>query len=181
MIVVAVIALIAAIAIPNLLRSRMASNETAAIAACRAYMAAQETYRRTDWNQDGVLEYARALSGANSLFETTAGAGDLALIEQGIAAAEGAPGTASPKDGYVFQVQTAEIANRSWLVKNYIINRHMMLGYGLSAVPASYDQTGRNKYQVNNVGVVYQYDGGNNTHMILFNVVATTQKWIAVE
>ena len=37
MIVVAIIAIIAAIAIPNLLRSRMAANETAAVAACKAF------------------------------------------------------------------------------------------------------------------------------------------------
>ena len=74
MIVVAIIAIIAAIAIPNLLRSRMAANEVAAVAACKAFCTAEDIYRRTDYNHDGVLEYAQALSGANSLFETTANA-----------------------------------------------------------------------------------------------------------
>ena len=65
MIVVAIIAIIAAIAIPNLLRSRMAANETAAVAACKAFCTAEDIYRRTDYNKDGVLEYSQKLSGAN--------------------------------------------------------------------------------------------------------------------
>ena len=69
MIVVAIIAIIAAIAIPSLLRSRMAANETAAAASCKAFAEAEEIYHRTDYNQDGVLEYATALRGTNSLLE----------------------------------------------------------------------------------------------------------------
>src|SRR5258706_9729269 len=91
MIVVAIIAIIAAIAIPNLLRSRMAANETAAIAGCKAFATAEDIYRRTDYNKDGILEYAQKLSGVNSLFETTAGAGDIALVDRAFAGAEGAP------------------------------------------------------------------------------------------
>lgn len=45
MIVVAIIAIIAAIAIPNLLRSRMQSNETAAIGNCKTIGTAQNSYR----------------------------------------------------------------------------------------------------------------------------------------
>src|SRR6476469_6663840 len=59
MIVVAIIGIIAAIAIPNMIRSRMVANEAAAIGTCRAFANAQEIYRRTDWNQDGFREYAR--------------------------------------------------------------------------------------------------------------------------
>ena len=97
MIVVAIIAILAAIAIPNLLRSRMAANETAAIAACRTYGEAQSIYRRTDYDKDGVLEYASDINGPLSLFETAAGAGDLQLVDQAFANAEGAPGNATPE------------------------------------------------------------------------------------
>src|SRR4051812_35976348 len=95
MIVVAIIAIIAAIAIPSLLRSRMAANETAAAAACKAYAEAQEIFRRTDYDKDGVLEYAQAMGGNNSLLERVAGSGDLALIDRSFAAAEGEPATAT--------------------------------------------------------------------------------------
>lgn len=45
MIVVAIIALIAAIAIPNLLRARMTANETAAIGTLKTYVTAFESFR----------------------------------------------------------------------------------------------------------------------------------------
>ena len=45
MIVVAIIALLAAIAIPNLLRARLAANESAAIAALKTLASAAHTYR----------------------------------------------------------------------------------------------------------------------------------------
>ena len=44
MIVVAIIAIIAAIAIPNLLRARMTSNETSAIGNCRTINGAETSY-----------------------------------------------------------------------------------------------------------------------------------------
>ncbi len=67
MIVVAIIAIIAAIAIPNLMRSRMAANESAAIAACKAFSTAENIYRRTDYNHDGILEYAAFPSTARTV------------------------------------------------------------------------------------------------------------------
>ena len=62
MIVVAIIAIIAAIAIPNLLRSRIAANEAAAIGALRTLSSAQENYR----NNSGTNLYGTLaeLSGA---------------------------------------------------------------------------------------------------------------------
>ena len=62
MIVVAIIAIIAAIAIPNLLRSRIAANEAAAIGALRTLSSAQENYR----NNGGTNLYGTLaqLSGA---------------------------------------------------------------------------------------------------------------------
>ena len=47
LIVVAIIGIIAAIAIPNLLAARRASNESAAIATMKTILNAQETYRST--------------------------------------------------------------------------------------------------------------------------------------
>ena len=61
MIVVAIIAIIAAIAIPNLLRARLASNESSAIGAMRTLSSAQATFQssaNTDADTDGTGEYA---------------------------------------------------------------------------------------------------------------------------
>jgi prepilin-type N-terminal cleavage/methylation domain-containing protein len=165
MIVVAIIAIIAAIAIPNLLRSRMAANETAAVAACKSFATAEDIYRRTDYNKDGILEYAQALSGANSLFESTAGAADLALIDRSFANAEGQPlTTAAAKSGYVFAVLTSAGANSSGGARTFIDgNNAMTLGYGLSAVSNQYDIVGRNTFVISNTGSIYEFDRGSAT------------------
>ena len=184
MIVVAIIAIIAAIAIPNLLRSRMAANESAAIAACKAFCTAENIYRRTDYNKDGVLEYAQSLSGANSLFENTAGAGDLALIDRSFAAAEGLPAsTATPKAGYVFRVYNSE-RNMAGVPVSYMSNGRMTLGFAIQTLPFQYDGTGRNSFQVNATGTIYQGDPGSATYNGNYDIrpsVGGVAFWTATE
>jgi len=180
MIVVAIIAIIAAIAIPNLLRSRMAANETAAVAACKAFCTAEDIYRRTDYNKDGVLEYSQALSGNNSLYSTTGSAGDLALIDRSFALAEGAPLTATPKAGYVFQILTSQGASASGGARSFVTASRMTLGYGLSALSNQYDGVGRNTFVVSNAGTIYESDLGSSvsSHQTTFN---PTTLWVIAE
>ena len=161
MIVVAIIAIIAAIAIPSLLRSRLTANETAAIASCRAFTEAEEIFHRSDYDGDGVLEYASKMSGNNSLLETVAGTSDLSLIDKAFAMAEGDPGITSNRQGYVFTILTSQGASASGGAKTYLNGTNLIYGYGLSALPAAYDGTGRNNFVVNNAGTTYQADLGS--------------------
>jgi len=179
MIVVAIIAIIAAIAIPNLLRSRMAANESAAIAACKTFAAAEDIYRRTDWDSDGILEYSLTIKGANSLYEKNAGTGDLTLVDSAFANAEGAAGVGQPKAGYVFQILTGQGASAPGGTKTYMTGTNMTLGYAISSIPASYDGTGRNSFLINNTGTVYQNDQGLTTvHMPTYNPATG---WVVAE
>ncbi len=187
MIVVAIIAIIAAIAIPNLLRSRMAANESAAIAACKTFAEAEDIYRRTDWNSDGVLEYATRINGNYSLFERTAATGDLQLVDQAFANAECSStvetSCTAPKAGYGFFVLTGQGAGAPGGTKNYVQQTHMTVGYGLSAVPYSYDGTGRNSFQINTTGTVYQADrlSAATTHISTYDPKAGGFKWTPSE
>jgi prepilin-type N-terminal cleavage/methylation domain-containing protein len=63
LIVVAIIGIIAAIAIPNLLKSRQAANEASAVSACRTIGTAQATYQST---KGFGKDFATALSTLNS-------------------------------------------------------------------------------------------------------------------
>jgi type IV pilus assembly protein PilA len=65
MIVVAIIAIIAAIAIPNLLRSRMQSNESAAIGNCRTVVGAQVAYHAANYAYSADFD---SLTGATPSF-----------------------------------------------------------------------------------------------------------------
>ena len=178
MIVVAIIAIIASIAIPSLLRSRMAANQTAAAAACKAFAEAEEIYHRTDYNHDGVLEYSQKLSGNNSLLETTAGASDLGLIDRNFGAAQG---TGTPKAGYNFQVATSQGSAATGGARSYLPDgTHMTIGYALSAIPAAYDGTGRDTYIISMNGTIFQNDQGSTTTFVtIFNPTKGT--WAATE
>lgn len=81
MIVVAIIAIIAAIAIPNLLAARLAANETSAISTLRNITSCQGQFQsgaKADCDSDGTGEFGmfRELSGASAV-RTTANASAL--------------------------------------------------------------------------------------------------------
>ncbi len=62
MIVIAIIAIIAAIAIPNLIEARKGANEAAAIGGLRSISTAQNLYREQDKDGNSTLEYAPSLT-----------------------------------------------------------------------------------------------------------------------
>ncbi|MCK6471304.1 MAG: DUF2950 family protein [Planctomycetes bacterium] len=148
----------------NFGRSRMAANESAAIACCKTFSQAQDIYRRTDWDGDGVLEYAQAMSGDFSLFEKSAGQADLCLIDAAFADASSDAGYKKPKAGYFFKVLKQQGASASMGARSYVPdNKNMTLGYAVVAFPSEYDVSGRNTFLINNTGVVYQKDLGPGT------------------
>jgi prepilin-type N-terminal cleavage/methylation domain-containing protein len=163
MLVVAIIALLAGLTIPNMLRSRMAANEAAAVAACRQYVTAQAQYLRTDWDNDGTREYAQNTAGPRGLYTNNpALPGDAALVDMSFSRAVGNPGAAIPKSGYVFSILTSQGSNAPNGASSYLVNGHLTVGYALSAIPLSWDVTGRNTFQVNQTGTVYQKDRGGS-------------------
>jgi len=153
-------------------RSRMAANESAAVAAGKTYAEAQGVYRKTDWDEDGVYEFAQTLKGA------------LNLVDAALASAEGPPGLAQPKAGYVFKVLKSQGPHAPGGRKSYVdANGKMTMGYALVACPASYDGTGRNTFIVNQTGTVYQKDLGSNTEA-LFNAMTEYDPgpgWVVAE
>ena len=79
MIVIAIIAIIAAIAIPNFIEARKNGNETAAIGAMKTIGAAQALFRESDKEADGNLDYGTlvelASAGATGLIDSVLGSG----------------------------------------------------------------------------------------------------------
>jgi len=89
LIVVAVIGIIAAIAIPNLLASRRAANEAAAISAIRTLSSAEEAYRAT--------------VGSGQYFADFATLASTQMIDSSLSSATT---VAAAKSGYVYSVIT---------------------------------------------------------------------------
>jgi type IV pilus assembly protein PilA len=146
LIVVAIILIIAAIAIPNLLRSRIAANQASAVGSLRTLNTAEVTYSTT-YNTG----YSSTLGdlgppAASSPTPTASFAGLIDEVLSGI----GTPGTTvttnvSAKSGYNFTYSPAATDTSGKI--DY---------YSFTAVPISAGTTGTNYYYTDQSGVIRQ-------------------------
>ena len=113
------ILIIAAIAIPNLLRARIAANEASAVGSVRQIAAAQGTYR----SQFPMIGFAPDLQSLGGASPCTANPATACLIDNELAVATALPG----RRGYIFTLKRSDDGNQ----------------YFVTAVPATRNQTGR--------------------------------------
>ncbi len=138
LIVVAIILIIAAIAIPNLLRSRIAANEASAVGSLRTINTAEVTYAST-FPDAGFAQTLTALGPATGT-PTSAAAG---LLDSVL----GCPGGGScNKSGYTFTVSGATDGSY----------------YDATGKPQSLGQTGQRAFFTDASGVI-RYNDGSTT------------------
>lgn len=133
LIVVVIIGIIAAIAIPNLLAARRSANEGSAISALRTLHGAEVTY---------------AAGAGNGLYGDLTALGSAGLIDNTLSAATG---QATPKSGYYFTFTTN--ASTSNGQANY---------FAISAAPSStgtVTATGTRYFGIATDGVIYTATG----------------------
>jgi prepilin-type N-terminal cleavage/methylation domain-containing protein len=135
LIVVAIILIIAAIAIPNLLRSKMAANEASAVASLRTYNTAIVAYSTT-YNTDPVTDLSQL--GPASIPSSTAA--DLVDSLLGVAA--------PVKSGYGF-TYSAGTPSATGVVTQY----------NIISVPQS-TSTGQRKFYTDQSGVIWNTTDG---------------------
>jgi len=145
LIVVAIILIIAAIAIPNFLRSKMAGNEASAVSSLRSINTAEVAYFSTYSNQGYSVDLTSLGGAAPCAVATTAAA---CLVDNVLASASVAPG----KTGYVFTY--ASVAGGGGITTTYTVS-------GLPVTPGSTgqrgfftDQTGVLRYAITGVATV---------------------------
>ena len=127
LIVVAIILIIAAIAIPNLLKSKMAANESSAVGSIRTINTGEVTYAAGCPN----VGYSSTLQELNTGATCTAGVN---IIDSVLAT--------SVKSGYTFPYAAAPDA--SGLINTYTIN----------ANPSVYQTTGQRSFFSDQTGVI---------------------------
>lgn len=133
MIVVAIIAIIAAIAIPNLLRSRMSANEASASGSMRTISTGQVAFQTAafvDSNNDGIGDY-----GTLAQLADPDGAGATPPFVDSVLGS-------GQKEGYLYTV-TVTIGGPA-----------VSPAYTCTAVPTSLGQTGYRQYFVDESGVI---------------------------
>jgi hypothetical protein len=161
--------------------SHIASPQTAAAASCKAYAEAQEIYHRTDWDGDGVLEYAQDMQ--ELIDHKTEGDDVVALIDRAFANADARRSESMPKYGYLYRRLLYRVVNGK--AKSFIVNGDMIEGYAFVAFPSEYDETGRSTFVISSIGTIYQKDLGPDTtniakRMTVFDVTPGTG-WVPTE
>jgi type II secretory pathway pseudopilin PulG len=146
LIVVAIILIIAAIAIPNLLRARMAANEASAVGSLKAILTANTAYNTTY----GV-GYAPLLAQLGGPTGVPATCGAAELIDEVLAGTN--PASANPqKSGYAFTYGVGAVA--ATVPVGAICAPGWADGFTVVAMPISAGTTGQSSFCVDASGVV---------------------------
>jgi type IV pilus assembly protein PilA len=133
LIVVAIILIIAAIAIPNLLRSKMAANESSAVGSMRTINTAEVSYVTAYPNQGFSVDLPSLGGVAPCLVATTAAA---CLVDNTLALATAA---ATAKSGYYFTYASAGAPPNT---------------YTMTGLPSLAGSTGQRGFYTDQTGVI---------------------------
>jgi type IV pilus assembly protein PilA len=147
LIVVAIIGIIAAIAVPGLLRARMSGNEASAIGSMRAVNSSQVTYAASC----GGGGYATSLTD----LATPPTAGGDPFISPDLNA------NGVVKSGYTLTLVPGTNAAAVLAAANTCNNTASQSTYHATATPATKGQTGTRSFATNNSGTIYQDFNGN--------------------
>src|SRR5262245_54161147 len=142
LIVVAIIGILAAIAVPGLLRARMAGNEASAIGSMRAVNSAQVTYAATcggDGYAEDLADLAKPPSNGNDPFVGP----DLA-VNGGL------------KSGYLVSLAAGANSVPVRTAANTCNGTNSFSTYHATAIPAAVGQTGTRAFATNNGGAIFQ-------------------------
>jgi hypothetical protein len=161
----------------DILDRRIGRDELAVIEVCRAYVDAQREYASMDRNNDGYIEYAQKFASSpgkhDGLYWPTTEGEEQSPLGRLVADAQAAGyplGKTSnipiPYYGYYYRILTGQGPHAPGGAYNYIVNNHMIGGFGLLALPAQYGVTGIMTFIVNHDGVVFQKDLGPDTTSI---------------
>ena len=186
MIVIAIIAIIAAIAIPNLLSGRLSANENSATAALKLITSSEATWLQQDCDGNGIKDYwTRDVSCLHRMYRAD-GATKVAFIPIDFAKADNAEvaddvfgtsplledwSTATPtaivsavKSGYWFQALTLNApGGAAYNVNNVGATASASCNnsaFGFMAAPDAYGTSGINSFVVNQEGTIYANDTG---------------------
>ena len=145
LIVVAIILIIAAIAIPNLIRSRIVANQASAVGSLRTLNTAEVTYAVTyNTGYSQTLGDLGPPAGSNAPVATAAGLVDEVLSGMSQTTNGGSNATQSSKSGYQFTYSPGPVQGNA------------ISAYQIYAAPISIGTTGTNFYFTDQSGVIRQ-------------------------
>jgi prepilin-type N-terminal cleavage/methylation domain-containing protein len=138
LIVVAVILIIAAIAIPNMMRARMAANEASAVASMRSIFTAEAAYMAQGWSNPGAIGFSALLLDLGSTSCSPPTSTSACQLDNDLAAAST---IATAKNGYYFTYTP---------VTSGIYNT----GFGLQGDPVQRGASGQRSFFADQTGII---------------------------
>ena len=156
LIVVAIILIIAAIAIPNLLRARIAANESSAVSSLRTLNTAEVTYS-TSYNTIGYSITLAALGPATAGACAAPSSANACIIDYTLATAD-----TNAKSGYLFELVQGTTTTTP--VTTYV----------LGAGPAAFNQTGVRRFCSIEDAVLRQDPSNSSSGAPSFDTAACT-------
>jgi hypothetical protein len=141
-------------------------NELDAIEICRGYVEAQEMYAETDWDGNGVLEYAQKIASTEGKKDGLYWPGEDSPVAEGFAKASAqgyVPGSNKGYHGYLYKILLSQGPDAEDGERDYVVHGLMIGGFALVAWPAEYGVSGITTFLVNQSGVVYEKDLGPQT------------------
>jgi hypothetical protein len=162
----------------EVLYRRIGTNELGAIRVCRALVDAQREYasRSRDGQPSGAYA-AKLVSDAgkkNGLYwkvkagEPPSPIGP--LLAEATAEGYGGSGDKNPYRGYFYRLLAGQGPAAPGGAKSYVIDGKLKAGFAVLAFPANYGSSGIMTFIVNQQGIVYQKDLGENTNQAVLQI-----------
>ncbi|HVH87176.1 MAG TPA: prepilin-type N-terminal cleavage/methylation domain-containing protein [Terriglobales bacterium] len=136
LIVVAIILILAAIAIPNMVRAKMAANESAAVAGMRTIFTAEAAYDAQGWNNPTAVGFSNLLLDLGSTTCNPATMTSACLLDNAMANA----GTTA-KNGYLYTYTPVSTGGKN-------------VDFKLNTDPVQRGSTGQRSFFTNATGVI---------------------------
>jgi len=156
----------------EILYRRIGTNENDAIETCYGLVQAQREYasaiRTGESSKHYAMKFLSDEGKQNGLYWKTSGGDPPSPIGPLVAdaASEGYTNKTAPFHGYYFRILTKQGASSKGGAKDYAANGTLVRGFAFVAYPAQYKNSGVMTFIVNQSGIVYQKDLGQETQSI---------------
>lgn len=166
-------------------------NELDVIELLGAYVTIQSEFRQTDYDKDGVMEFAQqiissSIDAPDGLFwpnrDTVIGELFARASATGFNDGE-SDREPEPYVGYYFRILTAQGEAAPGGAMDYVIGGNMVGGHALLAVPAEYGETGVHSFMVSENGIILEAILGDDTLEVAAGIDAynPTDAWTPAE
>ncbi len=181
LVVISLLAMLLAVAVPCLLRSQMAARQASACGLLKSLVGNEAIWHAQDFDRNGVADYwVRDVQGMHSLVD--AGGNAVALVSRSVAQADRSPAFAYPvspgtlvsSQGYFVQAMAKDQGGQPYVdpllppptAAPAAVSCTNRGRYGFTAFPETYGRDGVSVYVVSEDGVIWEKSDGDGARVL---------------